>query len=98
MNTMHKNKKKRKSKVTPVTGLGSLQGCEMSRIPHCLVNRFIAGRLSASLTCPALPPEIYSGTNLCHRLSKPQSKGVTGRTRHIELNSMTSSEVKTTTF
>jgi hypothetical protein len=32
-------KKKKKKKAIPVTGIESLWGCEMLRIPHCLDNR-----------------------------------------------------------
>jgi hypothetical protein len=32
-----------KSKAIPVTSLGSLQGCEMLRMPHCIDNRLTDG-------------------------------------------------------
>jgi hypothetical protein len=50
----------------------------MLRIPHCLVNRLIAGGKVVSLTHPphfTLQKHYYfslSGTHLCQRLSKPQ--------------------------
>jgi hypothetical protein len=44
----------------PVTGSGGLQGCETSRIPHCLGNLLTDGGEVVSLTRTALyPPGIF---------------------------------------
>jgi hypothetical protein len=79
----------KKKKAIPVTCRGSLQSCEMLRIPHYLESRFTdAVRLSAVIAGRALHPEISSGTR--YRLSKPQGHGASGRVRYIEKKSMTS--------
>jgi hypothetical protein len=39
-NTLTTYETSKKSKAILVTGLGGPQGCEMSRIPHCLDNRY----------------------------------------------------------
>jgi hypothetical protein len=36
-------KSKKKSKAISVIGRGGIKGCQMSRIPHRLDNRFICG-------------------------------------------------------
>jgi hypothetical protein len=42
--TLHTmNSTRKKSKALPVTGLGGLWEREISRIPHCVDNRFIDG-------------------------------------------------------
>jgi hypothetical protein len=62
------------SKAILVTGRGGLQGCEMSRIPHCLDNRL---GFSALDTGCAFPPEILWYSFLL-RLSKLRSLGAAG--------------------
>jgi hypothetical protein len=43
-----------------------------------------AVRMSTLLASRALPPEIYSSTNFCYKLSKPQGHNAAGRMRFIE--------------
>jgi hypothetical protein len=38
-----KKKKKKSGKAMPVTGRGDPQGCETSRLPHSVCNRFTDG-------------------------------------------------------
>jgi hypothetical protein len=42
--------KKKKVKLSPLTGRGSLQGCEILRITHCTYNRLIDGSKVVILT------------------------------------------------
>jgi hypothetical protein len=61
----------------PLTGRGRLKCCEMSRIPHCLDNRFTDGGKVVSLTHlqRSTPQKHYfsaSDTRFCWRMNKPQ--------------------------
>jgi hypothetical protein len=71
--------KKSKSKPIPITGRGSLQGCEMLRIPHCLDNRLTDGGKVVGLTHrPRSAPQKHyfsaSRTHFSWSLSKPQGR------------------------
>jgi hypothetical protein len=67
----HCSKRKKKlSKAIPVTGRGGLQGCEMSRIPHCLDNQLTDGSKVVSPTHrPRFIPQKHyfsaSSTHFC---------------------------------
>jgi hypothetical protein len=53
--------KVKKDKATPITGRGGSQGCETSRLPHFLDNRFTDGSEVVSLTCrPPFTPSYDS--------------------------------------
>jgi hypothetical protein len=54
-----------KSEAIPVTSRGGPQGCETSRLPHCLDSLQMAVRLSALRAGRALPPERSTGTRFC---------------------------------
>jgi hypothetical protein len=66
------------NKAVPVTGLGSLYGCDMLRIPHCIDNRLTDGdKIVIPTHRPHFTPQKHyyfsvSGTHFCYRLSKPQ--------------------------
>jgi hypothetical protein len=62
---------KKKVKLSPLTGLEGLQGCEMLRIPHYLDNRLTDG---GKVVSPMHPPHFtlqehyhfhVSGTHFC---------------------------------
>jgi hypothetical protein len=56
----------KKYKFIPVTGLGSQQGCETSRLPHFLDNRLTDGGEVFSLTRrPRFTPRNIPSTHLC---------------------------------
>jgi hypothetical protein len=78
LNFMLKKEEEEEEEAMPVTGLGGLEGSEMSRIPHCLDSRLIDGGKVVSPTHrPHFTPQklfFYkiSGTHFCYSLSKPQ--------------------------
>jgi hypothetical protein len=53
----------KKSKAIPVTDRGGPYGCEMLRIPHCLVNSQMVVRLSALRTGRNLLPRKIPGNH-----------------------------------
>jgi hypothetical protein len=56
----------KKAEIIPVTGLGGLQGCEMSRLPHFLDIRLTDGGEVVSLTSlPLFTPRKIPGTHFC---------------------------------
>jgi hypothetical protein len=60
-----------KGKAIPVTDHGGPQGCETSRLPNLLANRFTHGRQVVSHMCPQpFPPRKFPGT---HGLSEAES-------------------------
>jgi hypothetical protein len=66
MEKQYRRIEKKKVKVTPVTGRGGPQGCEMSMLPHFLDSRLTDGVEVASLTCrPLFTPRKIPGTHLC---------------------------------
>jgi hypothetical protein len=59
-------REKFKGKVIPVTGRGGPYGCETSRLPRLLDNRFTDGREVVSLTHqPRFTPRKIPGTHFC---------------------------------
>lgn len=87
MNTVQK----RRNETVSVTNLGDLLSCVMSRLLHCLDNRFIVCGYVASLAHrPCFTPQ--------KQLPKYIQVLISGGTRRIELNSFTSSGVEPTTF
>jgi hypothetical protein len=74
-----------KSKDIPVTGHGSPQVFETSRLPHFLDNRLIDGGKVVGLTLrPPFNPRKILSTNFCYNLSPPQGHIAAGRIRSIE--------------
>jgi hypothetical protein len=62
----------KKCKAIPVTGREDPEGCEISRLPHFLSNRFTDGGKVLILThrLPFIPQKI-PGSHFCYRLSRP---------------------------
>jgi hypothetical protein len=74
-----------KRKAIPVTGRGGPYGCETSRLPHFIDNRFADVGEIASLTrrMPFYPPE-DSWYSFLLKNESPQGHSAAGRIRPIE--------------
>jgi hypothetical protein len=75
----------KKGKTLPVRGRGGPWGCETSRLPHFLDNRFTNAREVVSRTCrPPFTPWKMLATHFCYRLSRFQGHSAAGRAGSIE--------------
>jgi hypothetical protein len=75
----------KEGKAIPVTGRGSPQGCEKSRLPHFLDSRLTNGGEVVSLTRrPLFTPRKIPSIRLCYRLNQPQGLNKDGRFRSIQ--------------